>query len=249
MDEMHILERAGLTSGELKVYLALLDLGLSSTGGIIDKSQVSSSKVYLILERLEQKGLISHIIRNNVKYFQTADPKKILEFTDNKISQLLCEKKEIEKLLPYLQKKRTLLHELSEATLFQGNRGFKTARDEFIADLQKGNEYLVFGSNSALTTAMKNSIRNFHEDNEKKGIKTRLIYNINQKQITDLLKPYRLTQIRFVDGITPSSIAISRSRILLMAYGENPVQILIHNIALASSFEQFFNSIWTIGHH
>ena len=56
-----LLESIGMTSGEVSVYLALLDLGISSTGNIIKKSNVSSSKVYLILERLLQKGLISQV--------------------------------------------------------------------------------------------------------------------------------------------------------------------------------------------
>ena len=53
-----ILEKIGLTNGESKVYLALLEIGLSSTGQIIEKSQITSSKVYIILQKLEKKGLV-----------------------------------------------------------------------------------------------------------------------------------------------------------------------------------------------
>jgi sugar-specific transcriptional regulator TrmB len=46
-----MLEEIGLTEGESKVYLALLKLGATKTGPLIKEADVSSSKVYKILER------------------------------------------------------------------------------------------------------------------------------------------------------------------------------------------------------
>ena len=40
-----ILHQIGLTEGEIKVYLSLLELGSTSTGKIIKKSHISGSKV------------------------------------------------------------------------------------------------------------------------------------------------------------------------------------------------------------
>ena len=57
-----ILENIGFTKGEIRVYLAMLDLGNTTTGPIILKSKVARSKVYEILERLKEKGLISEVI-------------------------------------------------------------------------------------------------------------------------------------------------------------------------------------------
>jgi sugar-specific transcriptional regulator TrmB len=45
-----ILERIGLTIGEAKIYLALLDLAQSTTGPIVEESGVSTSKIYKILQ-------------------------------------------------------------------------------------------------------------------------------------------------------------------------------------------------------
>ena len=50
-----ILEEIGLTPGEIKVYLALLKIGQSSTGAIANESQVSRSKIYTILDKLAKK--------------------------------------------------------------------------------------------------------------------------------------------------------------------------------------------------
>ena len=79
-----ILRKIGLTEGEIRVYEALAYLGQSSTGPIMDKSGISSTKVYLILERLIQRGLVCFIVENNVKKFQIANPQNIIEYLDKK---------------------------------------------------------------------------------------------------------------------------------------------------------------------
>ena len=59
----------GLTQREVKVYLALLKLGESTTGKIIQESGISSGKIYEILEKLIGKGLASYTIKEKTKYF------------------------------------------------------------------------------------------------------------------------------------------------------------------------------------
>ena len=53
------LEEIGFTNGESKVYMALLDLGPSTTGQIIKLAEVSRSKVYEMLEKLIKEGVVS----------------------------------------------------------------------------------------------------------------------------------------------------------------------------------------------
>ncbi|MFH1455442.1 MAG: helix-turn-helix domain-containing protein, partial [archaeon] len=64
-----LLEEIGLTKGEVKVYLTLLKLGSTTTGKIIDEAQISSGKIYEILDKLIKKGLASYIIKDKTKYF------------------------------------------------------------------------------------------------------------------------------------------------------------------------------------
>ena len=239
-----ILEKIGLTNGESKVYLALLEIGLSSTGQIIEKSQITSSKVYIILQKLEKKGLVSHIIKNNVKYFQSADPDRIIDYLSEKSDELNDNIKSVKEMIPHLKKRVDYLSNTQETTMYQGSKGFQTARDEFIADLSKDDEYCVFGSEGQLSEVYKNNIRKFNIDNENLGIRTRLIYNIKNKSIKSLYFKFKLAYVRFVSFHIPSSIAISKNKVLLMAYGDEPVQVLIKSKTLANSFIAFFEDVW-----
>ena len=64
-----ILQDIGLSEGESKVYFALLKLGETKTGELSKQAGVSSSKVYKILDRLERKGMVGHVLKGEVKYF------------------------------------------------------------------------------------------------------------------------------------------------------------------------------------
>ena len=82
--DLRLLEEIGLTKGEIAVYMALLDVGSSTVGPIIDKANVSSSKVYDILERLMDKGLVSFVIKSGTKNFEAADPERLLDYMKEK---------------------------------------------------------------------------------------------------------------------------------------------------------------------
>ena len=80
-----VLKRIGLTESEIKVYFALMKLGLSSTGPIIKESTINHSKIYFVLKKLEDKGLASHVIKSNTTYYQSSDPANFLEYIQSKI--------------------------------------------------------------------------------------------------------------------------------------------------------------------
>lgn len=246
MDEIEVasvLKRIGLTEGEVRVYLALLELGSSTTGPIIEQSGITSSKVYLILERLGQKGLVSQILKNNVKWFQIADPNRILEYLHDRMSELRFDEAKVKEVLPVLRARKNLLTHEQETSMFEGPRGLRSARLEFISDMKAGDEYLVFGSEELDEKAAR-TIRSIHADNEERGIRTRLIYRMEKAQAQRLFKRYPLTKVRIVKDILPSSVAITEDKVLLMAHGERPIQVLIKARPIARSYNMFFESIW-----
>src|SRR3989344_1050934 len=101
--DTRVLEELGLTPGEVKVYLALVGLGETTTGPIVDESGVSISKVYPILNRLAKRGLASHIMKGKVKHFKAADPKRLLDYLAEKENTLKQQEEQLHKLIPKLE--------------------------------------------------------------------------------------------------------------------------------------------------
>ena len=141
------LRKIGLTEGEIKVYLALLELGSSSTGKITKRSNISGSKVYEVLDRLKDKGLANSTIKNNVKHFEASPPNKILEYLEEKKQEIDIEKQEIQKIIPSLILKQQ--HQpKSEVKIYTGWEGMKTVNEDIINTLKKGEEWLEMGLTS-----------------------------------------------------------------------------------------------------
>ena len=72
------LKLLGLNDVDIKIYLTLLNLGESLASEIAHKAGTPRASIYDILERLEQEGLVSHIIKDFKKYFSAADRKSVV---------------------------------------------------------------------------------------------------------------------------------------------------------------------------
>jgi len=59
--DVSILEDLGLRKAEISAYIALLELGSSSAGKILQKSKLQNSVVHRSLNSLMEKGLVTHI--------------------------------------------------------------------------------------------------------------------------------------------------------------------------------------------
>ncbi|HIJ10806.1 TPA: hypothetical protein HA278_01990, partial [Candidatus Woesearchaeota archaeon] len=118
-----ILEDIGLSKNEIKVYFALLELHQSSATPIVKKSGIPNSKIYPTLEKLIGRGLVSFVIKNNVKYFHAADPQNLIEFLSKKQQSIEEQKDEIEQIIPQLELKRQLAAQTQEAHVYEGFKG------------------------------------------------------------------------------------------------------------------------------
>ena len=142
--DLKFIKEAGLTEGEAKVYLALLKLGSSTTGPIVNKAKVANSIIYRILDSLIEKGLVSYITKDKTKYYQAAEPQKILDFIEERKGKLDESKEKIQVLLPKLA---ALMHEgtKSSVKIFEGFKGLQTAWEMMYSRLAKGEEVHTWG--------------------------------------------------------------------------------------------------------
>jgi predicted transcriptional regulator len=86
---LEYLEELGLSQGEIKVYKAILDVGVSSLGQIQEKTGIERRNIYDILNKLIDKGLISYTTENNKKTYQCTHPSKFLDQIKSKKEALL----------------------------------------------------------------------------------------------------------------------------------------------------------------
>ena len=238
----NILLEAGFTKGEIKVYLALIEIGETSSGPIIDKSHVSSSKVYDILEKLIQKGLVSYIYKDKIKYFQPASPKNILDYIKNQKDKFNKTEMEIKKLIPILEEKQNISQETQFASVHEGYEGIKTVFNGILNSLSKGTQYYVFTfDESATSESFQLFLDNHHAKRIKKGIKVKLI---SKEKYRKVLPKRKLSQRRFIDYDFPNGVFIFKNQVMHLIYKPKPTLFVMNSKQNYQNYKKFFNEIW-----
>lgn len=242
-----ILNQIGLNDSEIRVYFALLELDESSVGPIIEKAKVQDSKIYVILDKLIEKGLASFIVKNNVKHYQASDPKNLIELLDNKEKEIISQKQEIKKLLPAIEERRNLKTDKQEATVFEGIEGVKAAFNRIIDTLKAGDDYLVFTLGEELgLQSVKTFFQNYHKKRIDKNIKVKLIVNQKIKEIFRKNHLYSGMSARYTHLGIPTGIFIYENNVMSVVWGEKPTAFVISSKANAGRYREFFEELWKL---
>ena len=234
----NILEQIGLTKNQSAVYLALLKLGSSSAQNIIRESGLHRSRVYDSLERLQEMGLVSFVIKDFKKYFQASNPEKLLDYLD--------EKKEIvNQILPELMKLEGTKKETINAFIYKGKEGIKTIHSDM---LKEGKDVFVLGAKGMIFTELPYFIPNFERERMRKKIKFKLIYD--KKEVREFEK--EKVKRKFFEGrVLPSGF---ESKSVVNVFGDKtaivlwkekyPSAFMIDNRDVAESFRKWFMFIY-----
>jgi len=236
--QVRLLEQIGLTKNQSAVYLALLKIGSTTAQNIIKESGLHRSRVYDSLERLEDLGLVSYVVKDFKKYFQAANPEKLLDYVD--------EKKEIvSQLIPELKKLEGMKKEVINASIYKGKEGIKTIHSEM---LKGGKDVYVLGAKGMIFKELPYFIPNFEKERIKKKIKFKLIYD--KKEVKefekDTIKRRLFEGKSFPLGFESKSVVnIFGNKVAIVLWKDYPSGFMIDNKDVADSFRKWFAFIYS----
>lgn len=244
----HLLEEIGLSPGETKVYLALISLGQTKTGPLAKKAEVSSSKVYKILDRLVQKGLAGYVTKSKIKYFSALEPKRVLDYIDQKEQELQQKRMQIEKILPQLELEQSLSGKKTEAVIYEGFKAIKNFYLNILNELKAGETYYVLGAGYGKEKpGVKEFFQNYHTQRAKKKIRVKMLANYDTK---DKLVPATSlnSEIRFLPQylITNMMILFYKNKAFIFFLTKEPIGFLMLNEEAVKSFKIYFETLWRI---
>jgi sugar-specific transcriptional regulator TrmB len=235
-----ILEDLGLTHAEIKVYIALLELGTSSVGPILERSGLQNSVVHRALNALIEKGLISYILEGKRKVYQATDPENFHDFIDDK-------KRRFDEILPQLRGKQKLARKIPFAELFKGKRGINQLYTTLLNSGRK--EYNTFGGGVLVKEVMGEAWwQNLHVRRVAKRIPCRQVFDETIRAFGNMLNKKSYTNIRFL----PKEYAQLQETIIIgdfvgiAIFTENPYGILIKDKAVAEGYRKQFEILWKI---
>lgn len=235
-----ILEKIGLTPNESKVYLALIEIGSASASEILQKTGLHRAVVYDLLERLQEKGLVSTAITNKKKYFEASNPSKLKDILNEN-------QRELDNILPRLLELSNFKSKL-DIKIYKGKEGIKNVFEDILR--KKPKEWLSIGSSGETKKIIPYYLEHFHKERVKEKIPVRglMIENKSSKNRMTELTNLKYTQIKYLpeNFVTPTVINIYGETTTLYSTSEEkiPFIIMIENKNIAKSFKEYFDWVW-----
>jgi HTH-type transcriptional regulator, sugar sensing transcriptional regulator len=241
---LELFEELGFTKNEIKIYFYLLKFGENTTGPIIKETKISASKIYLNLNKLISKGLVSFIIKNKTKYFQANLPEKLLEYIEKKEKDISNKKKNIQKIIPDLKKLNKVREKEQNAQIFIGFEGIKTIFNIILDNLKEGEEYYSFSQGDEVNNKeiLLFYIKH-HQKRVSKKIKLKLIADSNIKKITTKL-PNKYLKIKYLKNPFPLGTIIFKDYVINYSFEKSPIGYLIKSESIANYYKAFFEDLW-----
>jgi sugar-specific transcriptional regulator TrmB len=241
------LQDIGLTEGESKVYLTLLKLGETKTGELAKEAQVSSSKVYKILDRLEKKGIVGHVLKGEVKYFSPMNPKTIISYIEEKEKNLEEKKQEINKLIPQFESIIKKADNKSQSAIYEGFKGVTNLFRNMLDELEKGDKYFVLGATYGDVKGLRDFFYKHHIKRVEKGIKLNMLANNDTRGNLES-STRKNSEIRYLPSylMTLMCVVFYKNKSFIVLWTEDPVAFLIQNQEATNSFKTYFDTFWKI---
>lgn len=230
-----ILTSFGLTEKQANVYLALLELSRALPSTIARKSGLKRPTVYVILEQLQEKGLVGHLKRGKSLYFTPIDPQALVE----------DQKRKLQVLTDHLPDLINLQHKYEvtpQMTVLEGVEGIiRTMEDT----LTCSGEILCW-SNADL--AVNTLLKEYHPAYLKKKIKrkiwTKCLFlddevgrGFKERSESELREVYLIPKDKF---FFENEINIYDDKMSIISHKDN-VGVIVQNQAIADTQRAVFN--------
>jgi len=230
------LKEYGLTKKEIDVYVALLPLGSVNLQEIAKRVDLPRTTIYNTLNYLSNKGLVSKIIKRGVTYFETVEPKKLLDKIEEKRDLIIA-------VLPALESLKGITKESSSAEIYAGVKGISTILYDVFNVKQ---QTCYFGSYSLSLDVLKNlpkHIRNIRLD---KRIPAKIIIDPCDEEIFHTNKYKRLTEMRFLKSMKdfPCMIFIYGNKVAMYTLKKDLIGVIIKNEQIVEAMKIIFNSYY-----
>lgn len=242
------LEQLGLSGGQIKVYSAVLEIGISSLGKIQEKTGIERRNIYDILNKLIEKGFVSYTIEKGKKTYQCTHPNKILEEIKNKEKLL----EELEKQIPKIKEIYDVSSPTIKAEVFRGNESIKALLNEVLDYKESfwmgGNSFeqekvvpeslLIWFDNWMLRRVKKKHLMN---DLVSYGTWLKDLEPENKENHRKMFYKY----CSLPKGMySPMVIVIFGNKIAQIIWGEKSFAFILENEKIKESYMKYFNHFW-----
>jgi sugar-specific transcriptional regulator TrmB len=237
------LQKIGLTPGESELYELLIESGETKAGTLIKQANITSSKVYDVLQRLIYKGLVSFVEKDGVKYYQATPPERLIDYLDEKKSEIQEAQDEMVKLIDYFKKKGQEKKELNNVRMYFGIQGAKIVLKELVeASIEEKYNYGYGTQDNPFIEYLPHDMKEFFQAEKKYGLKTQILFAKGHPQ----KQPHAEIKYLPPEFMAPVRTMIAGNKVFMVDFSDKITSIIIENKQIAQSYKDHFKFLWKI---
>jgi HTH-type transcriptional regulator, sugar sensing transcriptional regulator len=242
--ELKNLKELGLSDGQISVYSAVLDLGITGLNKIQEKTGIERRNIYDILNKLIEKGLVSYTVEKGKKTFQCTHPNKLLEEIKKKEDSL----KDLKQQIPQIKDLFDISKPDIRAEVFRGSEAMKALLNEA---LEYKASHWIGGNSGVYNTPLKHWWETWMKRRvEKKHVMYDLAdygkvlkdFKIEEieKNKKNLYKYHQLPE----HFSSPMVIIIFGNKVAQVLWTKKPFAFVLESEEIKDSFMKYFNYFW-----
>lgn len=240
MSPREILNQLGLDERESAIYLANLEIGLSSARDIAKKANLQRTYFYDISEKLIKEGIIKQIKKGKKRFFLAAEPEKIVELQEQKLNKL-------KESLPQLKAIQNTLGEKPKVYFYEGRDGINQINED---TLRYKGEVVGFTTPCFVSADEEKLSRDYINKRISSKIKARVIGEISDEMMK--LKKRDADELRET-RMLPKNIFSSQVEVGI--YGnksyftnyKNEFGLIIEDTEISKTLRNIFELVWNSG--
>lgn len=226
----------GLSSKEIRIYLACLELGTSTANEIANKSQLNRSTTYDLLKTLIEKGIVSKTVRKKTTHFEVISPEKL-------ISQLEEKKQKLSSVLDQLKLIEKNVVRKPKVVVYEGAAGVKNIFEDILNSKQQTDVI----STSKIFEVFTYYFPHYIQKRAELKIPARVIQEAS-KQTTELKKRDKLEhrKTRALETKFNSSTYIYGDKVAIIKLNKDDlIGVLIADKTIADDQRNIFEILWS----
>jgi sugar-specific transcriptional regulator TrmB len=232
------LEEIGLSDKEAVLYLALLGFDSATPSELSEKTGIKRTTIYVVLESLEKKGLVSEVPKGKISSFQAEPPERLETYVEKKKLQLEETASKLEEFIPRIKGLQRESGEKPVVKFYDGKEGILSMVEEFYAGAQHDEKaYLVYPRHILDETFPER--QKYRDIRLKKKIQNKVIYTDPRGDAPEGIMTERL-RVDADEFPILCDIAIYRDRVRFGILGEHLSGISIRSKDFARTLQSLF---------
>ncbi len=237
---LQLLENAGLTEKDSRVYLAMLEVGQATIQEIAKISGLKRPIIYVILEDLIKRGYASEVLNKKIKTYQAIDPSAIS-------AQMQTAAKNFSEMLPIFKTLANKGKGKPKISFFETKEGIQKIYDE----INRQKSAIFIASLARLENQFSGNTANW-QHGYKTGynkLESRTIIPNNSEDVCiakEFMKTTDKTKIKTlaVFDECDMDIAVYGNKLAITTFEDNPFLVVIESEAVPKFFLPIFEILW-----